>query len=133
MGKRVALINNDAALLDALQAVLAEAGYEPHVFRGVLSTFADVRALAPHAIVLDIPLRRPAVSWELLALLQADVRVHAVPLILCSVDAAELQEVAPDLRRTGVHVLPKPFVPARLTPPPQPGADVGSGHGCPGR
>jgi CheY-like chemotaxis protein len=114
MGKRVALINNDAALLAALQALLAQAGYEPHVFRGVLNTLADVQALAPHAIVLDIPLRRPAVSWELLALLQADGRLHAVPLILCSVDAVELQEVAPDLRRAGVHALPKPFEPAAL-------------------
>lgn len=114
MEKRVALINNDAALLAALAVLLRGAGYDPHLFRGVLSTVRDVRALAPHAIVLDIPLTRPATSWEILALMKVDPLLQPVPLILCSRDARELRALAPALQQNGCHILPKPFEPAAL-------------------
>lgn len=114
MEKRIALINNDAALLAALAILLRGAGYDPHLFRGVLPTVRDVRALVPQAIVLDIPLTRPAISWQVLALMKVDPLLQPVPLILCSTDACELRELAPALQQNGCHILPKPFEPMEL-------------------
>lgn len=114
MGKRVALINNDPALLAALHVLLAEAGYDPHVFRGVLSTLEHLRVIEPHAIVLDIPLKQPATSWELLAGCKLDPLLNKIPVIVCSADTQELQDQAASLRGHGFHILPKPFEPADL-------------------
>ena len=112
--QRVALINADTARLAVLTGRLGDAGYEPHPFRAVRSACERVRALAPHAIVLDIPLTQPATNWEVLALCRLDPRLSRTPLIVCSADTHELRDQAPTLERHGCVVLPKPFTPAAL-------------------
>src|SRR5262249_23993666 len=109
------VINNDTTFLQLMHLVLADAGYDAHVFKQGSADYTQVRDLAPAAIILDLRLEHAAAGWDLLELFRLDPATAQTPIIVCSADVRALQEPAPSLQRQRCYVLPKPFDMEALT------------------
>jgi CheY-like chemotaxis protein len=79
----VALIDDDAMILEAMSEVLRGAGYEVHTARDGLEGLALIRAVKPDYIVLDVVLPRLD-GGRLCAALRQDVRFQRTPIISLS-------------------------------------------------
>jgi len=109
MPRRIAVVDDEPSVLDLLQEVLSDAGYEAHPCPGGAADYPRVRDLAPDAIVLDIHMEDPRTGWDLLNRMRRDAVLGATPVIVCSGDLPLLHERAADLERLGGAVLAKPF------------------------
>ncbi len=109
MAKRIAVINDDTDFLTLLEELLADEGYDARAFREGKDSYKQVRAYAPHGIVLDIRMESPETGWKVLELFKLDPALSTVPIIICSADLTQLQERAIYLKSKGCEVLAKPF------------------------
>ncbi len=69
-------------------AVLADAGYEPAAFVAGIGVHEALRALAPAAIILDVPhdLSTSALHWPAVAVLAQEAVLRHTPLLACVSD-----------------------------------------------
>ena len=104
----IAVVDDDAGIRDILSEFLAHAGYTPHLFDGGTTTYQALHALHPAAIILDLRLRWPFSGVTLLAQMRADAALRHTPVILCSGDVRQLEELRP-LADAPCAILPKPF------------------------
>ncbi len=81
--QRVALIDDDAMILEAMSEVLRGAGYEVHTARDGLEGLALIRAVKPDYIVLDVVLPKLD-GGRLCAALRQDSRFQQTPIISLS-------------------------------------------------
>jgi len=111
MSRRIAVIDDEPVFLAMLHDILGEEGYEPHAFSDGMAAYEQVRACAPHALVVDIPSERPAVGGVGWALRRfgRDPALHAIPIVVCSAAVDVLKEHAAALDGAGYAILPKPF------------------------
>ena len=107
---RISVINDNAAFLELMSAILDEdAGYDVTVFSGETTSMAEIVAADPDLLIVDL-LLGGASGWEIVALARADPRLSEVPVIICSADVIALRDRAAELESIGnVHVLAKPF------------------------
>ncbi len=109
MPRRIAVVDDEPSILDLLQEVLADEGYEAYLFPGGAADYPRVRDLAPDAIILDIRMEDSWTGWNMLDRMRRDDVLGATPVIVCSGDLPLLRERAADLERLGAAVLVKPF------------------------
>jgi len=109
MPRRIAVVDDEPSVLDLLQEVLSDEGYEAHPFPGGEADYPRVRDLAPDAIILDIHMEDSRTGWDMLDRMRRDDVLGATPVIICSGDLPLLRERATDLERLGAAVLTKPF------------------------
>ncbi len=109
MPRRIAVVDDEPSVLDLLQEVLSDEGYEAHPFPGGAADYPRVRDLAPDAITLDIRMEDSRTGWNMLDRMRRDDVPGATPVIVCSGDLPLLRERAADLERLGAAVLVKPF------------------------
>jgi len=107
---RISVINDNAAFLELMSAILDEdAGYEVTVFNGESTSIAEIAAADPGLIIVDL-LLGGASGWEIVTLARAHERLAGVPIVICSADVIALRDRAVELEQIGdVHVLAKPF------------------------
>ncbi len=109
MPKQIAVINDDTAFLELMQALLSDEGYEAHILKEAGSAYQSARDLKPDAIVLDIRMESPETGWQLLEMFKLDPALSHTPIIVCSADLVALQARAAHLQSKGCNVLAKPF------------------------
>lgn len=109
MPRRIAVVDDEPSVLDLLQEVLSDEGYEAHPFLGGAADYPRVRDLAPDAIILDIRMEDLRTGWDMLDRMRRDPVLGATPVIVCSGDLPLLRERAADLERLGAMTLAKPF------------------------
>ncbi len=109
--RRIAVINDDPAFLQLVNDVLeAEGPYDVYRFRDEETSLAELRALSPDLIIIDILLAELPSGWELALLAGADQQLGPVPIIVSSPDVPGLGLRVDELREiANVRVLPKPF------------------------
>jgi DNA-binding response OmpR family regulator len=106
---RVAVLDDDQALLILLRQVLTDAGYAAHTLRIGTGTQDVLRLLAPAAIILDLPAAADAASWRLLALLARDDHLRCIPLVACVPDDGRASDRAAALRHPVSTLVRKPW------------------------
>jgi len=106
---RVAVLDDDQAILILLRQVLTDAGYAAHTLRIGTGTQDVLRLLAPAAIILDLPAAADAASWRLLALLARDDHLRRIPLVACVPDDGHASDRATALRHPVSTLVCKPF------------------------
>jgi CheY-like chemotaxis protein len=105
----VAIIEDSTEMRQLMAEILGAQGiYEVAGFEG--TTVTDVRQADPAVIILDLRLGDPAGGWSLLQEIRGDPELSAVPVILCTADAAQIRERHHQLAQMpGVFILEKPF------------------------
>jgi len=107
-GSKVVVIDDTAEILDLIEVVLTDEGFEVVACQDAAEALDTVAAERPDLVIAD--LRMAGVRcWELVDALMADPRTGQVPIIVCSGAAAELQAAEERLRAQGGDVLVKPF------------------------
>ena len=107
---RIALIDDDTALVSLLHDLLAELeGHEVLICTDGDRAYEFLKQHRPDLALVDIRMGGEAVGWTLLERLTRDPEIRAIPLIVCSAAIGALRDDEPLLRRDGVDVLPKPF------------------------
>lgn len=108
---KVAVVNDDPEFLQLVNDVLeAEGPYEVFPFRDEETSLAELRAVRPDLIVVDIILERLPSGWELALLAGADHELGPVPIIVVSPGVSALGRRVRELRDVAnVRVLSKPF------------------------
>ncbi len=104
------LVVDDAPELRALfHDALRDEGYRVTLAAEV-PDLAEVRALRPGAVVLDLLLGADEdAAWLLVRDLRADPALRAVPVVVCSAAIRLLRRLEPELRGLGAEIVPKPF------------------------
>ncbi len=105
---KIVIIDDTPELLDLLDSILTDEGYEVVLCQDGGRAHAVVEQERPGLVMLD--LRMAGVSeWEVLDALKEDAATAEIPVIVCSGAVDELQAAAPRLRTLGCDVLVKPF------------------------
>jgi two-component system, LuxR family, response regulator FixJ len=109
--RRVVLIDDDAAVLESLEAVFMSADYEVQAFGLATEFLAQLETLAPACIVTD--LRMPEMDGlTLVNRLKDDIGL-SWPIVVIS-GHADVAEAVAAMRAGAVDFLTKPFAPQKL-------------------
>lgn len=108
--KRVVIINHDPSLLEFLQAVLEEEGYDAISLSDRHITPSTIHALRPDLIILDIKVTDPDKDWALLDMLRLDPSTTMIPVLVTATNPHVLQAKGLQQQPNHCDVLEKPFL-----------------------
>ena len=96
---KVLIVDDDEDIIDNLTMILEQAGYAVSVRRDTEQITAEVAALAPDLIILDVMFPQdPAAGFKAVRELKADPRLAAIPIVVLS---AVSQRTAPSVGLSG--------------------------------
>jgi CheY-like chemotaxis protein len=105
----VLAVNDEPDILALYAEVLAEEGYRVVTRHLPLTSLADVTALAPDLIVLDILMDRLDWGTTFLEMLRTNPATQNLPVVICTTAPEVVEAIAPQLAAWGVTVVHKPF------------------------
>ena len=111
MIRRIVLVDDDAAVLESLDAVFTSAGYEVHSFASATAFLERIESLQPACIVTD--LRMPGIDGLSLVSLLQGRREAFWPVVVIS-GHADVPDAVAAMRAGAVDFLTKPFAPRQL-------------------
>lgn len=105
-------INNDQGVLALYRDLLESNGQGP--YRVTTSVYVDkdlaaIESLGPDLIVLDYMWAAEDSGWALLQMLRMNPATAAIPIVLCTGAAREVEGLRGHLDNMGVRVVLKPF------------------------
>jgi DNA-binding response OmpR family regulator len=108
---RIAVVNDHAEFLAMVERVLESIGpYEVFTYRDAETSLAEIRAIRPNLILVDIVTASVPSGWELALLAGADQELGPVPIVVTSPSVPGLGQRVDELREiAGIRVLSKPF------------------------
>jgi CheY-like chemotaxis protein len=108
---RIAVVNDDPAFLAVVEEVLESFGpYEAYTFREAETSLAELRALRPGLIIVDVLAAELPIGWELALLAGADHELGPTPILVTSPAVPALGRRVDELREiANIRVLSKPF------------------------
>ena len=107
--KHVFVINGEPAFLDVVRALFQEELYNVTTTNFVPNSFAQVVALQPDALIVDVVVGQSA-GWELLERLHAEAATAGIPVLVVSTSPRLLDRAREQSERYGSHrYLDKPF------------------------
>lgn len=108
----IAVIEDDAAIVQMLDHLLHDAGYRVISYRQGKDAHQFVLRTLPDVLILDWWLEDPFGGELVLSQLERDPVTRFLPVIVCSAHLAGPQ--AAMLRERGHRIVPKPFAPLDL-------------------
>lgn len=105
---RIAVVDDDAVLLDLYTAVFHEYGWEILRCDEPTRAVEAIKSQRPDLVVLDIVMGSAYSGWKVLQLLKQDVATREIP-ILVSTGAPDLAEKESWLHDRGILTVRKPF------------------------
>lgn len=107
--KHIFAVNGASDFLNVVRELLEDERYNVTTTNYIPATFAQIEALDPSLIIMDLAIGVQA-GWELLERLAKDARVRDIPVIVVSTSPRYLERVEADRARFGAdRVLSKPF------------------------
>jgi CheY-like chemotaxis protein len=107
--KHVFAINGSPEFLNIVRELLQEEAYNVTTTNFVPNSFAQIQALQPDALIVDVAVGQAA-GWELLERLHADAATTGIPVLVLSTNAELLEKAREQAARYGNHrYLDKPF------------------------
>jgi two-component system phosphate regulon response regulator PhoB len=105
----IAIVDDDAELLDLLGMVLGDQGWGVLAFTDSTAALALLAEAPPTIIMLDLRFGSIRSGWDVLQEVRKTPALETIPVILCSGDIEHLREKEEWLAEQGIGVLPKPF------------------------
>ena len=109
MASRILVIDDDQAILDLYCMLLESEGYEVSASLIAYEQLADIEALHPDLIILDIKLGDQYDGFLLLQKLKLYRPTKDIPVILCTAAVQVMQEQEEILRQKHIPLIYKPF------------------------
>jgi CheY-like chemotaxis protein len=107
--KHVFAINASPPFLNIIRELFQEEGYNVTTTNFAPNSFAQIEALQPDALIIDIAIGQEA-GWELLEQLDADADTAGIPALIVSTDPRLLAQAEAHAARYGKHrFLAKPL------------------------
>ena len=107
--RHVFAINASPEFLNIVRELFQEEGYNVTTTNFAPNSFAQIEALQPDALIIDIAIGQEA-GWELLEQLDADADTAGIPVLVVSTDPRLLAHAAAHAARYGSHrFLEKPL------------------------
>ena len=107
--KHVFVINGEPAFLDVVRALFQDASYNVTTSTYVPNSFAQIAALRPDALIVDV-VAGQAAGWELLERLHAEAATAGIPVLVVSTSPRLLERAREQAGRYGTNrYLDKPF------------------------
>lgn len=108
--KHVFVINGAPEFLDVVRELFQEESYNVTTNNFVPNSFAQIEALRPDALNVDVVVGHSA-GWELLERLHADAATAGIPVLVVSTSPRLLERAQEQAERCGTNrYLGKPFV-----------------------
>ena len=105
----VAIVNDEAVFVHLLDTVLHDEGFDTLLLQAGEVAYASIKQHSPRAILLDINIDAPQISWRFVDLVLFDPQTATIPLIICAVADQTLRDRTRKLRAAGYTVIEKPF------------------------
>lgn len=105
----VAVIDDDAMLIDLAQELLGERDWTVVSSRDPRTAGDFLRQARPDAILLDVHLRGSEGGWAILEDLEAEPTTRTIPIVVWSGDVRILENKRTWLEDRHIQVLAKPF------------------------
>jgi CheY-like chemotaxis protein len=107
--RHVFAINASPEFLNIVRELFQEEGYNVTTTNFAPNSFAQIEALQPDALIVDIAIGQEA-GWELLEQLDADADTAGIPALIVSTDPRLLAQAEAHAARYGAHrFLAKPL------------------------
>ena len=107
--KHVFAINTSPEFLNIVRELFQEEGYNVTTTNFAPNSFAQIEALQPDALIIDIAIGQEA-GWDLLDQLDTDADTAGIPALIVSTDPRLLAHAEAHAARYGKHrFLAKPF------------------------
>jgi chemosensory pili system protein ChpA (sensor histidine kinase/response regulator) len=107
--RHVFAINSSPEFLNIVRELFQEEGYNVTTTNFAPNSFAQIEALQPDALIIDIAIGQEA-GWELLERLGADADTAGIPTLVLSTDPRLLAHAETHATRYGTHrFLEKPL------------------------
>jgi twitching motility two-component system response regulator PilH len=104
----ILVVDDDVAYLDFMKTLLESEGYAVRIASSLQALDAGLRPMPPALVICDTRLQRTP-RFAVLDRLAADPATAAIPVLVCSGAAAELDAVSARVPRQRVATLLKPF------------------------
>jgi len=109
----IAVVDDDPALLDMTELLLALEGYHVASFLTAADAVAFVATLQPALVIVDLHLERPAAGLEVVTALRQDAATAQIPILLWSADP-DVEMIVARQHLDDVVVRVKPVLPEDL-------------------
>ena len=107
--RHVFAINTSPEFLNIVRELFQDEGYNVTTTNFAPNSFAQIEALQPDALIIDIAIGQEA-GWELLEQLDADADTAGIPALIVSTDPRLLAQAEAHAARYGSHrFLAKPL------------------------
>lgn len=101
--------DDDPAIRSVYRELLGDEGYRVTLAATPLADPADVAALRPDLVVVDLMAGREEIGPGFIARLKTHPATRNLPVLICSGDAVRLAAMRPTLDAWGCAVIEKPF------------------------
>ena len=109
MARCIMVIDDSKEILELIEMILTEEGYEVALYSYGLHDLVEVKQVNPDLIILDYLIGQEEEGWNLLQQLKLDRETAVIPVIVCSAAVKQLREMDSWLGEKGVGVVFKPF------------------------
>lgn len=109
MASRVLVVDDDPYNLDLFHMLLQADGYEVILSNTGYQEMAEVEAIDPDLIIMDIRLPRKQEGFTLLQKLKLYQPTKDIPVIICTAAVEFIREHGESLQEKGIPVICKPF------------------------
>jgi CheY-like chemotaxis protein len=107
--RHVFAINASPEFLNIVRELFQEEGYNVTTTNFAPNSFAQIEALQPDALIIDIAIGQEA-GWDLLEQVEADADTAGIPVLVISTDPRLLAHAEEQVARYGKHrFLAKPL------------------------
>jgi CheY-like chemotaxis protein len=105
----VLVIDDDQSNIELFREILEDEQHQVSVATSPAMGPAEILALAPDLILLDLRFRETTGGFALLQRLKADSRCRRIPVLVCSGDHQQLSELHDQLVAWNCGMVAKPF------------------------
>lgn len=109
MASRILVIDDDQYNLDLFRTLLQSDGYEVILSNMAYQDMAEVKAIHPDLIILDIRLQKRRDGFTFLQKLKLYRPTKDIPVIICTAAVEFIREHEETLQEKGIPVICKPF------------------------
>jgi two-component system response regulator VicR len=109
MAKHILVVNDTQDVLDAIQMVLEDAGYRVTARTEPTTSAADIEAINPDLLMIDMLFAGKNIGWELIQAIRLHEATAHLPVIVCTAARHEVTESESVLLGKGITVVYKPF------------------------